>query len=97
MGILTAYRGVVEKNGMVRLRQPAEAHLLSPGSEVLIVATQPQVVPDLEEQERRLTALSPEEWQRPFELYEAITAREPSEAYIADVSDDEGEFLARLT
>ena len=89
MGVLAAYRGVVEKNGLVRLRRSAEARLLPPGSEVLIIATQAQLAPDLEEQERRLAALSPEEWQRPFAEYEAIAAREFAEAEIADISDDE--------
>ena len=89
MGSLTAYRGVVERNGLVRLRRSAEAHLLPPGSEVLVIATQPQPVLDLDEQERRLTALSPEEWRRPFEEYEAIATRELADADIADISDDE--------
>lgn len=89
MGVLAAYRGVVQKNGLVRLRRPAEARLLPPGSEVLIIAMQAQPAPDLEEQERRLAALSPEEWRRPFAEYEAIAAREFAEADIADISDDE--------
>ncbi len=89
MGVLAAYRGVVEKNGLVRLRRSAEARLLPPGSEVLVIATQAQTVPDLEEQERRLAALSPEEWRRPFEEYEAIAAREFADTDVADISDDE--------
>ncbi len=89
MGVLAAYRGVVQKNGLVRLRRSAEARLLPPGSEVLIIATQAQPVSDLEEQERRLAAFSPEEWRRPFVEYEAIAARECAEADIADISDDE--------
>lgn len=89
MGILTAYRGVVEKNGLVRLRRSADVRLLPPGSEVLVVATQPPPILDLDEQERRLAALSPEEWRRPFEAYEAIAARELADADIADISDDE--------
>ena len=79
MGILAAYRGVVEKNGLVRLHRSADARLLSPGSEVLVVATQPQPVLDLEEQERRLAALSPEEWRRPFDAVQAAwDASEPA-------------------
>lgn len=79
MGVLAAYRGVVEKNGLVRLRRPAEARLLPPGSEVLIIATQAQPVSDLEEQERRLAALSPEEWRRPFDAVRAAwDASEPA-------------------
>ncbi|MBN2392805.1 MAG: hypothetical protein JXR84_18890 [Anaerolineae bacterium] len=89
MGVLTAYRGVVEKNGLVRLRRSAEARLLPPGSEVLIIATQVQPVPDLEEQERRLSALSPEEWRRPFDAVRA--AWDASEPALDEtiLSDDE--------
>jgi len=83
-GILTAYRGVVERDGIVRLHQIPG---LPPGSEVLVVVAQP--LPSLEEQERYLVALSPEEWRKPFEEFEAISAQEQAEVDIADVSDDE--------
>jgi hypothetical protein len=82
--VLTAYHGVVEKEGIVRLRQ---APSLPAGTEVVVVVAQP--VPSLEEQERRLAALSPEEWRRPFDEFEAIAAQEKAEVNIASVSDEE--------
>lgn len=59
---LTTYRGVMGKDGLVRLRH---APALPVGTEVLVVAAQP--LPSLEEQKRRLGALSPEEWRKPFD------------------------------
>jgi len=74
MGILTAYRGVVEKTGLVRLRR---APALPAGTEVVVVAAQP--LPSIEEQKRRLAALSPEEWRKPFEaVHAAWNASEPA-------------------
>jgi len=74
MSVLTAYRGVVEKEGTVRLRQ---APSLPAGTEVVVVVA--QSVPSLEEQERRLAALSPEEWRRPFDAVRAAwDASEPA-------------------
>jgi hypothetical protein len=84
MSVLTAYRGVVEKEGTVRLRQ---APSLPAGTEVVVVVA--QSVPSLEEQERRLAALSPEEWRRPFEKFEAIVAQEQAEVDVTSVSDEE--------
>ncbi len=89
MGSLIAYRGVVEKNGLVRLRRPAGARLLQPGSEVLVVAAQSQPLSDLDEQERRLLSLSSEEWRRPFEAVRAAwEASEPAPDE-GTLSDDE--------
>jgi hypothetical protein len=82
---LTAYHGVVEEEGIVRLRQ---APPLPAGTEVVVVVAQP--VLSLEEQERRLAALSPEEWRRPFDAVEAAwDASEPApdEAHLP--SDEE--------
>ncbi|HQE92043.1 MAG TPA: hypothetical protein PLH19_04610 [Anaerolineae bacterium] len=59
---LTTYRGVIEKDGIVRLRQSPPLPI---GTEVLVVAAQP--LPSLEEQRHRLAALSPEEWRKPFD------------------------------
>ncbi len=74
MTVLTAYRGVVEKEGTVRLRQ---APALPAGTEVVVVVA--QSVPSLEEQERRLAALSPDEWRRPFDAVRAAwDASEPA-------------------
>ena len=86
---LTAYHGVVEKEGIVRLRQ---APPLPAGTEVVVVVAQP--LPSLEEQERRLAALSAEEWQRPFDEFEAIVAHEQAEVDIASISDEE--LVARV-
>jgi len=74
MSVLTAYRGVVEKEGTVRLHQ---APSLPAGTEVVVVVA--QTVPSLEEQEHRLAALSPEEWRRPFDAVRAAwDASEPA-------------------
>jgi hypothetical protein len=85
MGVLTTYRGVVEK-GVVRLRSQLPAP--PDGAEVLVVAVQP--VPSLEEQERRLAALSPEEWRKPFDAVQAAwNASEPAPDEGKTFSDDE--------
>ncbi|MBN1872601.1 MAG: hypothetical protein JXA33_00085 [Anaerolineae bacterium] len=63
---LTTYRGVIEKDGVVRLRHTPP---LPVGTEVLVVAAQP--VPTLEEQRHRLAALPPEEWREPFDAVRA--------------------------
>ncbi len=81
---LTTYRGVMEKDGLVRLRH---APALPVGTEVLVVAAQPLL--SLEEQKRRLAALSPEEWRKPFDEFAAVVAQEQVEVDIADVSDEE--------
>jgi hypothetical protein len=74
MSVLTAYRGVVEKNGLVRLQR---APALPAGTEVVVVMAQP--LPSIEEQKRRLAALSPEEWRQPFEaIYAAWNTSEPA-------------------
>jgi hypothetical protein len=65
MTVLATYRGVVERDGIVRLR---EGPALPTGTEVVVVVAQPL---SIEEQERRLAALSPEEWQRPFDAVRA--------------------------
>ena len=59
MTTLTTYRGVAEKDGRtIHLRQ---ADALPAGADVVVVVAQP--LSSLEEQARRLEALSPEEWQ----------------------------------
>jgi len=89
--VLTAYHGVVEKGGIVRLRQ---ASVLPAGTEVVVVAAQP--IPSLEEQERRLAALSPEEWRRPFDAVQAAwDASEPAPDEGHLPSDDELVALVR--
>ena len=82
---LTTYRGVVEKDGRtIHLRQ---ADALPAGADVVVMLAQP--LPSLEEQVRRLEALSLEEWRKPFEALEASCAQKPAEADIADITDDE--------
>ncbi len=71
---LTMYRGVMEKDGLVRLRY---APALPVGAEVVVVVAQP--LPSPEEQKRRLAALSPEEWRKPFDAVRAAwDASEPA-------------------
>jgi hypothetical protein len=65
MTVLATYRGVVERGGIVRLQ---EEPALPTGTEVVVVVAQPL---SIEEQERRLAALSTEEWQRPFDAVRA--------------------------
>jgi len=63
---LTTYRGVIEKDGFVRLHHTPG---LPVGTEVLVVAAQP--LPSLEEQKHHLAELSPEEWHKPFDAVRA--------------------------
>ena len=83
MNTLTTYHGVVEEDGLVRLRW---APALPEGTEVVIVVT--QSLPPPEEQERDLNALSPEDWHGPFERFEAV-AEERAGVDVADISDKE--------
>ena len=82
--VLTTYHGVLEEEGIVRLRQAPPVPV---GTEVVVVVAQP--VPSLEEQERRLAARSSEEWRRSFEEFEAIAGQEEAEADVASISDEE--------
>ena len=82
--VLTTYHGVLEEEGIVRLRQ---APPLPAGTEVVVVVAQP--VLSLEEQERRLATLSSEEWRRSFEEYEAIAGQEDAEVDVASINDEE--------
>ena len=71
--VLTTYHGVLEEEGIVRLHR---APPLPAGTEVVVVVAQP--VLSLEEQERCLAALSPEEWRGPFDAVRAAwDASEP--------------------
>jgi hypothetical protein len=84
MSVLTAYRGVVEQ-GVIHLRPQSSD--LPDGAEVLVVAV--QSLPSIKDQERRLDALSPEEWRKPFEAFETAVALEQPEVDIDTISDDE--------
>ena len=72
--VLTTYHGVLEEEGIVRLRQ---APPLPAGTEVVVVVA--QSVPSLEEQE----------WRRSFEEFEVIASEEEAEVDIASISDEE--------
>ena len=82
--VLTTYHGVLEEEGIVRLRQVPP---LPAGTEVVVVVAQP--VLSLEEQERRLAAFSSEEWRRSFDEYEAIVVQEDAKVDSASISDEE--------
>jgi len=84
MAVLTTYRGMVEKGGIVRLRQVPSVPV---GTEVIVVVAQP--FPSLEKQERRLEKLSPKEWCRPFDEFAAVVTQEQTEVDVADVDDEE--------
>ncbi len=80
--MLATYHGVVE-HGLVRLRDGA----LPEGAEVVVVVWKP---PSVEEQERRLAALSAEEWRKPFEaVRRAWDESAPTELEGESLSDDE--------
>jgi hypothetical protein len=88
--VLTTYHGVLEEEGIVRLRQ---APPLPVGTEVIVVVAQP--VPSLVEQERRLATVSSEEWRRSFEEFDAIAGQEDAEVDVATISDEELVALTR--
>jgi len=88
--MLISYRGVVE-NGKVRLRDTV---VLPEGAEVIVVTQQPL---SLEEQERRLAALHPEEWRRSFDaVRRAWDESEPAELEGETLSDDELNAIVHL-
>jgi hypothetical protein len=88
--MLISYHGVVE-NGKVRLRDTV---VLPEGAEVIVVTQQPL---SLEEQERRLAALLPEEWPRSFEaVRRAWDESEPAELEGETLSDDELNAIVHL-
>ncbi len=84
MAVLTSYYGVVEREGIVRLRQ---APALPTGTEVVVVVARP--LPSLEDQAHHQTTLAPEDWHKPFDEFAIIVAQEQAEVDIADVSDEE--------
>jgi hypothetical protein len=84
MNVLITYHGVVEKDGLVRLRWAPE---LPEGTEVVIVVTRSLAAP--EEQERDLNALVLEDYHKSFERFEAAVAEERADVDVADISDEE--------
>lgn len=90
MAVLVSYRGVVEEEGVVRVR---EAAALPTGTEVIVIAAQ---IAPLEEQKHRLANLSPTEWRRPFEAVRAAwDTSEPAPDEERLPSDDELVALVR--
>lgn len=84
MNVLTTYHGVVEKDGLVRLRW---APKLPEGTDVVIVVTRSLAA--REEQERDLNAPSLEDYHKPFERFETVVAEERADVDVADISDEE--------
>lgn len=90
MAVLTTYHGIVEKEGIVRVREGA---LLPAGTEVIIVAAE---LASLEEQKRRLANISPAEWRQPFDAVRAAwDTSEPAPGEDDLPSDDELVALVR--
>jgi len=84
MNVLTTYHGVVDKDGLVRLRR---APKLPEGTEVVIVVTRSLAAP--EEQERDLNELSLEDYHEPFERFETVVAEERADVDVADIRDED--------
>ena len=84
MNVLTTYHGVVEKDGLVRLRWAPE---LPEGTDVVIVVARSLAAP--EEQGRDLNALSLEDYHKPSERFETVVAEERANVDVADISDEE--------
>ncbi len=80
---LASYSGVVQ-DGVIRLRDVR----LPEGTPVLVVVAEAQTLP-VEEQIRRLQAISPDEWRKPFDDYIAFADQHPAEVDIDTVSDEE--------
>ena len=81
--MLISYPGIVKK-GQIQLEEPVE---LPEGAQVLVVVDLP--LAKVEAQERRLAALSENEWQAPFDAFEQATQDGPTEIDIDSVSDQE--------
>ena len=80
--MLMSYRGIVKK-GRIQLQ---EMVTLPEGAEVLIVISP---LESLEAQERRLDALSAEEWQAPFDAFIEVVSQESTEINIDSMGDQE--------
>jgi len=79
--MLASYHGVV-RNGRIILRDIQ----LPEGAEVIVVVR--SQLP-LEEQEKRLAALSDEEWSAPFDAYIELAKAFPAEIDIETLEDEE--------
>lgn len=79
--MLASYHGIV-RNGRIILRDIQ----LPEGAEVIVVVR--SQLP-LEEQEKRLVALSDEEWSAPFDAYIRLVNAFPAEVDIETIGDEE--------
>ncbi len=80
---LASYQGVVQ-DGVIRLRDVR----LPEGTKVVVVAVETQTLP-VEEQVRRLQAMPPDEWRKPFDEYIEFADQHPAEVDIDTISDEE--------
>ena len=80
---LASYQGVVQ-DGVIRLRDAR----LPEGTKVLVVAVESTLLP-LDEQIRRLEAMSPEERSKAFDDFIAFADQHPAEVDIDTISDEE--------
>jgi len=78
---LVTYRGVI-REGKVQLKDA----VLPEGAEVLVVTNQ---LPSVEDQLRRLRAVSDDDWRRGFLEYAQFVEDHPAEADINTLTDDE--------
>jgi hypothetical protein len=79
--MLASYHGIV-RNGRIVLRNVQ----LPEGAEVIVVVHSQLL---LEEQEKRLAALSDEEWSAPFDAYIELAKAFPAEVDIETIGDEE--------
>ncbi len=83
---LASYQGVVQ-DGVIRLRDAR----LPEGTPVLVVA-EAQTLP-VEEQVRRLQAIPPDEWRKPFDELMARASQRQADVDIDTISDEELDAL----
>lgn len=79
--MLRAFQGIVEQD---RVRWIGIAPPV--GARIQVVE---QELPSVEEQEARLLAIPPEEWQRAFEEFIQFSRDHPAKADISELSDQE--------
>ncbi len=80
---LASYQGVVQ-DGVIRLRDAR----LPEGTLVLVVVAETQTLP-VEEQVRRLQAIPPDEWRKPFDELMARASQRQADVDIDTISDEE--------
>jgi hypothetical protein len=80
--MLVTYHGIV-RNGKIEIE---DAHLPD-GAEVVVITQLP--LSSVEEQKRRLAALSDTAWGQPFETYRKLLQEREAEADIESLSDEQ--------